>query len=105
MPSRIPRRSVTRLDWSEIDRCIQNLHAGLDANLDRPGFFGAPPVQSRPAVANVLAIAQALATLGLISSTIVARPTVAGSRGGNVALQSLLQALASLGLVVDTTVV
>ena len=78
MPARIPRRSVTRLDWSEIERAVQNLHDGLDGVVDRPGFFGALPVRSRP--------------------------IVTGSRAGGAALVSLLQALASLGLVTDNTV-
>jgi hypothetical protein len=77
MPVRIPRRIVTRIDWPEINRAIQNLHDGLDASVDTPGFFGAPPVK--------------------------ARPTVTGSRGGNAALASLLSALANLGLIRDTT--
>jgi len=44
------------------------------------------------------------ATLGLFATAPVARQTIAGSRGGNVALANLLTALALYGLVVDNTV-
>lgn len=77
MPARIPRRTVTRLDWGETNRAIQNLHDGLDSIVDRPGFFGALPVRTRP--------------------------IVTGSRAGGAALVSLLQALATLGLITDNT--
>ncbi len=41
--------------------------------------------------------------LGFFNATPVVQPTVTGSRGGNVALASLLTQLASLGLIVDST--
>lgn len=40
---------------------------------------------------------------GFFNTAPIAKPTVAGSRGGNVALASLITALANLGLVTDTT--
>lgn len=40
---------------------------------------------------------------GFFGATPVAKPTVTGSKGGNVALGSLMTALSSLGLVVDST--
>lgn len=43
------------------------------------------------------------ASLGFFGAAPAAKPTVAGSKGGNAALASLLSALASLGLVTDTT--
>jgi hypothetical protein len=43
------------------------------------------------------------ARLGFYGSAAVAKPTVAGSRGGNAALASLLTALSSVGLVVDSS--
>lgn len=42
-------------------------------------------------------------TAGFFGASPTGRPTVAGSRGGNAALASLLTALAGLGLVVDST--
>ena len=44
-------------------------------------------------------------TLGFYSAAGVAKPTITGSRGGNVALASLLTGLASMGLVTNSTVV
>lgn len=41
--------------------------------------------------------------LGFYSAPTVAKPTVAGSKGANAALASLMAALALLGLVTDTT--
>jgi hypothetical protein len=41
--------------------------------------------------------------IGFLGAGAVARPTITGSRGGNVALASLLTALASLGLITDST--
>jgi hypothetical protein len=43
------------------------------------------------------------ARLGFYGAAAVARAAVAGSRGGNAALQSLLAALAALGLITDST--
>ncbi|MFD9465313.1 hypothetical protein [Streptomyces sp. NPDC060027] len=42
-------------------------------------------------------------TAGFFGATPTGRPTVAGSRGGNAALGSLLTALATLGLITDST--
>lgn len=42
-------------------------------------------------------------SIGFFATTPIAKPTVAGSRGGNVALQNLITALANLGLISDTT--
>ena len=42
-------------------------------------------------------------SIGFFATTPIAKPTVAGPRGGNVALQNLLTALANLGLITDTT--
>ena len=53
-----------------------NLGNGIGAKLWTPGFNGTAPT---------------------------AKPTVTGSRGGNVALQSLLTALNSMGLITDST--
>lgn len=43
------------------------------------------------------------AAIGFFNTNPIAKPTVAGSRGGNAALLSLLTCLANLGLVIDTT--
>jgi hypothetical protein len=42
-------------------------------------------------------------SVGFLGAAPTARPTVTGSRGGNVALASLLTALASLGLITDNS--
>lgn len=42
-------------------------------------------------------------TVGFYGTTPAAKPTVAGSRGGNAALASLLTGLAALGLIADST--
>ncbi len=41
--------------------------------------------------------------LGFFAATPVAKPTVTGAKGGNVALTSLLTALANLGLITDSS--
>jgi hypothetical protein len=41
--------------------------------------------------------------LGFYSTTPIAKPTVTGAKGGNVALASLLTALVNLGLIIDNT--
>jgi hypothetical protein len=41
--------------------------------------------------------------MGFHSLTPIARPTITGSRGGNVAIQELLGALSNYGLIIDST--
>lgn len=43
------------------------------------------------------------ASIGFFNATPITKPTVTGSKGGNVALASLLTQLAALGLVTDST--
>jgi hypothetical protein len=43
------------------------------------------------------------ALLSFFGATATAKPTVTGSRGGNLAVASLPTALATLGLLVDST--
>ena len=43
------------------------------------------------------------ASLGFFNATPITKPTVTGSKGGNVALASLITALANLGLLTDST--
>lgn len=49
------------------------------------------------------ALAVISSSLGFYGHAAVAKPTIAGSRGGNAALQSLITALANFGLVVDSS--
>ena len=42
-------------------------------------------------------------SIGFFATAPIAKPTVAGPRGGNIALQNLIAALANLGLISDTT--
>ena len=46
---------------------------------------------------------QLVGNLGFFGSAAVAKPTVSGAKGGNVALGSLMAALSSLGLITDST--
>lgn len=48
-------------------------------------------------------LSMADAALGFFGASPVAKPTVSGSRGGNVALANLLTALANLGLITNST--
>lgn len=59
-------------------------------------------VQVRGAGAQLLVDAHD-SELGFFGTTAIAKPTVTGSTGANVALQNLLTALANLGLITDST--
>jgi hypothetical protein len=73
---------------------------GRDTNLYR---LSADTLKTDDSLQVALTFRHLGASLGFYNAAAVAKPTVAGSRGANAALASLLTALASLGLVTDTS--
>jgi hypothetical protein len=82
---------------------IQTQAAGVDTNIQyliQGKGTGGVTLRDGNSLAKVTVNTTGVSFYG---STPVAKPTVSGSRGGNAALDSLLQALANLGLITNST--
>jgi hypothetical protein len=85
--------------WIELTGNVAGAAALVQAN----GAAVNVPILIRGKGVGATILGNAAAPVGFFGSTGGAKPTVSGSRGGNVALASLLTALASLGLITDST--